>query len=178
MSQLDEIDLKILRCLQEDARISNLKLSELVGLSAAPCLRRVRRLEDAGIIRKYVALLNEATTRLGVTVFVQIRLDLQVERRLEVFEKAIMQRPEVLECYLMTGDADYLLRVVVADVAAYERFLKSALDVSGVSSIKSNFALKQVKYSTTLPLEVGGTLSTEETRPPRKDPAAAPKRRG
>jgi DNA-binding Lrp family transcriptional regulator len=103
------------------------QLSDHVGLSAAPCLRRVRALERAKVIRKYVTLLDLAAVNLGVTVFVQITLDLQVEGRLEVFEQAIMQRPEVLECYLMTGDADYFLRVVVPDVAAYERFLRDAL---------------------------------------------------
>lgn len=152
-NSLDEIDLKILRELQEDARISNINLANRVGLSAAPCLRRVRALEQAGVVRKYVTLLDPVAVQLGVTVFVQISLDLQVERRLELFEKAIARRPEVVECYLMTGDADYLLRVVVRDVAAYEQFLKESLTrIEGVASIKSSFALKQVKYSTALPL--------------------------
>src|SRR5262249_19572222 len=128
MSLLDEIDLKILHHLQEDGRMPNLKLAALVGLSPAPCLRRVRALEESGVITKNVALVNQTRTSLGVTVFVQIRLDLQVEGRLEIFERAIMRCPEVLECYLMTGDADYLMRVVVTDVAAYERFLNSSLN--------------------------------------------------
>src|SRR5437764_9573114 len=105
---LDEIDRKILRHLQEHARISNADLANHVGLSPAPCLRRVRGLEERRVIRKYVTLLDPAAVNLGVTVFVQISLDLQVEGRLEIFERAIMRRPEVLECYLMTGDADYL----------------------------------------------------------------------
>ena len=151
---LDEIDRKILRHLQEEARISNADLADRIGLSAAPCLRRVRGLEERGVIRQYVTLLDPAVLDLGVTVFVQISLDLQVEDRLEIFERAITLRPEVLECYLMTGDADYLVRVVVPDVAAYERFLKDVLTrVDGVAGIKSSFALKQVKYSTVLPLE-------------------------
>ena len=151
---LDEIDRKILRHLQDRARISNLELADRVGLSPAPCLRRVRALEKRGIIRKYVTLLDPATVNLGVTVFVQISLDLQVKNRLETFDRAITRRPEVLECYLMTGDSDYLLRVVVPDVAAYEKFLKDALTrIEGVAGIKSSFALKQVKYSTVLPLE-------------------------
>jgi Lrp/AsnC family leucine-responsive transcriptional regulator len=150
---LDEIDRKILRHLQEEARISNADLADRVGLSAAPCLRRVRVLEESRVIRKYVTLLDPAAVNLGVTVFVQISLDLQVEDRLEIFERAVMRRPEVLECYLMTGDADYLVRVVVPDVAAYERFLKDTLTrVEGVAGIKSSFALKQVKYSTVLPV--------------------------
>src|SRR5438132_6927854 len=119
---LDEIDVKILSRLQSQARTSNVELADEIGLSPAPCLRRVRELEEAGIIRKYVTLLEPSAVNLGVTVFVQISLDLQLEGRLEIFEQAIMQRPEVLECYLMTGDADYLVRVVVPDVLAYERF--------------------------------------------------------
>jgi DNA-binding Lrp family transcriptional regulator len=150
---LDEIDYKILRYLQEHARDSNVQLADHVGLSPAPCLRRVRALEDAGVIRKYVALLDPAAVNLGVTVFVQISLDLQVEGRLEIFERAIMTRPEVLECYLMTGDADYLLRVVVPDVSSYERFLRDALTrIESAAGIKSSFALKEVKYFTALPL--------------------------
>jgi DNA-binding Lrp family transcriptional regulator len=151
--QLDEIDLKILKYLQGRARISNVELADAVGLSPAPCLRRVRALEEAGIIREYVALLDQKAVNLGVTVFVQITLDLQVEGRLEIFEHAIMKRPEVLECYLMTGDADYLLRVVVRDVTAYEHFLRDVLTrIESAAGIKSAFALNQVKYSTALPL--------------------------
>jgi DNA-binding Lrp family transcriptional regulator len=152
---LDEIDLKILRYLQENARLSNADLADRVGLSPAPCLRRVRALEESGVIRKHATLLDPSAVNLGVTVFVQITLDLQVEDRLEIFERAVMKRPEVLECYLMTGDADYLVRVVVPDVAAYERFLKETLTrIEGVAGIKSSFALKQVKYSTVLPLGI------------------------
>lgn len=151
--KLDEIDYAVLRNLQEHARISNVELADRVGLSPAPCLRRVQALERSGVIKKYVALLNPSAVSREVTVFVQISLDLQVGGRLDGFEQQIMQRPEVLECYLMTGDSDYLLRVVVPDVAAYERFLKEALTrVEGVVGIKSSFALRQVKYSTALPL--------------------------
>lgn len=151
--KLDEIDFAVLRHLQEHARIPNVELADRVGLSPAPCLRRVQALERAGVIRKYVALVNPHAVSQDVTLFVQISLDLQIGGRLETFEKRIMQRPEVLECYLMTGDSDYLLRVVVPDVAAYERFLKEALtQIDGVVGIKSSFALRQVKYSTALPL--------------------------
>ena len=152
-SALDSIDLKILRELQEDARISNVELADRVGLSPAPCLRRVRALEEAGVVRRYVALLDPESVELGVTVFVQISLDLQVEGRLEIFEKTILRRAEVVDCYLMTGDSDYLLRIVVRDVAAYEQFLKESLTrIEGVASIKSSFALRPVKNSTALPL--------------------------
>ena len=150
---LDNIDLKILRELQDDARISNVRLADRVGLSAAPCLRRVRELEKAGVVRRYVALLDPSAVDLNVTVFVQISLDLQVKGRLEIFEKAMLSRPEVVDCYLMTGDSDYLLRIVVRDVAAYERLLKEFMTrIEGVASIKSSFALKLVKNSTALPL--------------------------
>ncbi len=152
---LDAIDRQILTHLQRNARISNARLAERVGLSPAPCLRRVRALEEAGIIRDYVALLDSRAVDRAVTVFIEIRLDLQVKDRLDILERAIREWPEVLECNLMTGDADYLLRVAVPDVDAYEHFLRDKLTrLESVASIKSSFALKQVKYTTALP--VGG----------------------
>lgn len=152
-SALDAIDHKILAALQDNARLSNVQLADAVGLSPSPCLRRVRELEESGVIRRYVTLLDPAAIGLPVSVFVSVTLERQVEKALEPFEKAILERPEVMECYLMTGDADYLLRVVTADLAAYERFLMDHLTrIRGVASIKSSFALKQVKYSTALPV--------------------------
>lgn len=163
VAPLDTIDLRILAILQSQARVSNVELADLVGLSPAPCLRRVRALEEHGVIRQYVTLVDPAAVGLGVTVFVQISLDLQVEGRLEIFERAIMKRPEVLECYLMTGDSDYMLRVVVPDVSAYERFLRDALTrIESAAGIKSSFALKQVKYSTALPLAQADELPRAE----------------
>jgi DNA-binding Lrp family transcriptional regulator len=159
--KLDDIDLNILEHLQQNARISNVDLAARVGLSPAPCLRRVRALEEAGVIRRYLALVDQTALNIGVTVFVQVTLDLQVEGRLEIFENAIMRRSEVLECYLMTGDADYLLRVVVPDVSAYERFLRDTLTrIESAAGIKSSFALKQVKYFTGLPLTYSRTAET------------------
>ena len=150
---LDAIDLRILAALQENARIANTELAAAVGLSPAPCLRRVRALEEDGVIRKHVSLVNPGAVGLPVSVFVSISLERQVEEALKRFERVILARPEVMECYLMTGDADYLLRVVCADLAAYKRFVLDHLTkVPGVSSIRSSFALKQVKYSTALPL--------------------------
>jgi len=150
---LDAIDRKILALLQENARLSNVELADAVGLSPSPCLRRVRELEHAGVIRRYVTLLDPARVGLPVSIFVNVTLERQVEQALERFEAAILKRPEVMECYLMTGDADYLLRVVTADLSAYERFLMDHLTrVPGVASIKSSFALKQVKYRTALPV--------------------------
>ena len=152
---LDAIDRKILTLLQENARLANVDLAESVGLSPSPCLRRVRELEESGVIRRYVTLLDPVPIGLPVSVFVNVTLERQVEHALEHFEAAILERPEVMECYLMTGDSDYLLRVVTADLAAYERFLMDHLTrVPGVASIKSSFALKQVKYRTALPLNV------------------------
>ncbi len=152
-SQLDRIAWRILDRLQRDARISNVDLAREVGLSPSPCLRRVRELEQSGVIKDYVTLLEPAEVGLPISVFVQVTLERQVERALETFERAMLGRPEVMECYLMTGDADYLLRVVVADVEAYETFLKDHLTrVPGVAGIKSSFALNQVKYRTALPL--------------------------
>ncbi len=151
--QLDQIDRKILALLQTNARVTNIELAEKVGLSPSPCLRRVRELEERGVVRRYVTLVDAAKVGLPVSVFVNVTLDRQIETALEKFETAILKRPEVMECYLMTGDFDYLLRVVTADLSAYERFLVENLTrVPGVSSIRSSFALKQVKYSTALPL--------------------------
>ena len=153
---LDEIDRRILTHLQRDARMTNAKLAERVGLSPAPCLRRIRALEAAGVIRDYVALLDSRAVGRAVTVFIEIRLDLQVKDRLDILERAIREWPEVLECNLMTGDADYMLRVAVPDVDAYEQFLRDKLTrLAGVASIKSSFALKQVKYTTALPIDPG-----------------------
>ena len=150
---MDAKDLKILEALQKNARISNVDLSRAAGLSPSPCLARVRALEQAGLIERYVALLDPKKLGLTVSVLVQVTLEKQVEAALDRFEDAVRSRPEVMECYLMTGDADYLLRVVVKDVPAFERFILDFLSrVPGVGNIKSSFALKQVKYQTALPL--------------------------
>ena len=152
--ELDNIDRRILTALQNNARISNVELAHMVGLSPSPCLRRVKTLEDCGVIQRYVSLLDQGAVGFPVSVFVNVTLERQVESALEQFEAAIGKRPEVLECYLMTGDADYLLRVVTSDLASYERFLVDHLArIPGVSSIKSSFALKQVSYRTALPLK-------------------------
>jgi len=153
--ELDAIDRRILEALQNNARLSNVELARAAGLSPSPCLRRVRALEDGGVIRRYATLLDQAAVGLPVSVFVSVTLDRQVEPVLEAFEDVVQRRPEVVECYLMTGDADYLLRVVVSDLEAYERFLKDHLTrFPGVRSIKSSFALKQVAYRAALPLTV------------------------
>ena len=167
---LDATDWKILSLLQRDARLSNVELARAVGLSPSPCLARVRALEKAGYIARYVSLLDPLKVGLRVSVFIQVALEKQIESALEVFEKAIRDRPEVMECYLMTGEADYLLRVLVSDLQALEHFILNFLSrVPGVGNIKSSFALKQVKYQTALPLPEGAR--------PRKSARGEAKRR-
>jgi len=149
----DVIDRRILEVIQEEARISNADLAGRVGLSPSPCWRRVRALEDAKVIRHYVTLVDAEAIGLPINVFATVTLEKQVERALERFERAVAERPEVMECYLMTGEFDYLLRVVVPSLGAYERFLMDHLTrIEGIASIKSSFALKQVRYKTALPL--------------------------
>ena len=153
-NQLNAIDRRILAVLQENARVTNVELAESSGVSASPCWRRVRELERTGVISRYVTLVDPSSVGLPVSVFIQVSLEKQVETALEDFERVVLERPEVMECYLMTGDADYLLRVVVADLEAYERFLMDHLTrIPTVANIRSSFALKQVKYRTALPLE-------------------------
>ncbi len=155
-ADLDAIDRKILTALQENARMPNVELARDVGLSPSPCLRRVRALEDSGVIRRYATLVDQAAVGLPVSVFVSVSLERQIESALEIFEETVQARPEVMECYLMTGTADYFLRIVVSDLEAYERFLKEHLTrIPGVSSIQSSFALKQIAYRTALPLDAG-----------------------
>ena len=133
-----------------------LELAQRVHLSPSPCLARVRALEESGVIQRYVSLLDPQKLQLGVNVFIQVSLERQVDRALETFEDTVRRFPQVLECYLMTGDADYLLRVLVKDVQALERFIVDFLSrVPGVGNIQSSFALKQVKYKTALPLPAG-----------------------
>ncbi len=156
MLKIDKIDRKILGVLQENARVSNAELAEKVGVSASPCWRRVRRLEEAGVIKKYVTLLDSTEVGLGVNVFVQIHMGVQKGKEIEELEKVILARPEVMECYRMTGDSDYLVRIAVADIAAYEDFMSRVLlNLPGAANVNSSFALKQVKYNTALPVEAG-----------------------
>lgn len=151
--ELDAVDIRILRELQADASLSNVALARRVHLSPSPCLARVKALEAAGLIRQYVALLDPAQLGLHLNVFVSISLKQQTRASLEAFEARICAREEVMECYLMTGDADYLIRVAVPDMAALERFILEQLSpMKEVEKIRSSFALKQVRYKTALPL--------------------------
>jgi len=152
--EIDTIDHAILGALQKKGRMSNADLAHQVGLSQSACLRRVRTLEQAGIIEGYTALLNQKVSGRPQSVFVQITLVSQESHDLEEFEAHVIECPEVMECYLMTGDADYLLRVIVKDAADYERLHREFLTrLPGVDRVKSSFALRVVRKRSTMPLE-------------------------
>jgi DNA-binding Lrp family transcriptional regulator len=151
--RLDRYDKLILAALQSDGRISNVHLAQQVNLSESACLRRVRALEESGLIDRYVALLNQNAAGLPGNVFVQIGLHREVESDLAAFEDAVREIPEVMECYLMTGEFDYLLRVVVADMADFERIHKTELTrLPGVARVNSSFGIRTVQRKTELPL--------------------------
>ena len=151
--RLDRIDLAILEHLQRDGRATSGELADTAGLSASPAHRRQRLLEEDGIIRGYVALLDQDRVGLPVNVFVSVRLSAQTEDHLAAFEQAVAGLPEVMECYVMSGANDYLLRVVAPDLGAYEEFLRTRLTrIPGVRGVESAFALKRVAYRTNLPL--------------------------
>jgi Lrp/AsnC family leucine-responsive transcriptional regulator len=157
MRQLDRTDIAILNKLQDDAAVTNAELARSVNLSPTPCFNRVKAMEELGLIRQQVTLLDAKMLGLHVNVFIHVSLEKQVEGALQRFESAISERPEVMECYLMTGDADYLLRVLVPDIQALEGFILNHLTkVPGVANIRSSFALKQVRYKTALPLPFEG----------------------
>ena len=150
---LDAIDIRILSELQQDGGLSNVELARRVNLSPSPCLMRVRALEKQGVIRQYVALADPQALGLGLNVFISISLKEQSKAALADFESRIAEHDEVMECYLMTGDSDYLIRVAVANMAALERFILDQLTpIPGVEKIRSSFALKQVRYKTALPM--------------------------
>ncbi len=150
---LDRTDYRILHHLQNNARISNTELADAVGLSPSPCLRRVKALEQGGVLKRYASIVDAKAVGLPISVFVSVSLHSQARKGLEEFESLIISYEEVMECYLMTGSSDYLLRVVVPDLESYERFLADKLTrISCVANIQSSFALKQVIYRTELPL--------------------------
>jgi Lrp/AsnC family leucine-responsive transcriptional regulator len=150
---LDVIDLRILRELQADGALTNVELARRVNLSPSPCLTRVKALESSGVIDRYVAIANPQKLGLGLNVFISISLKEQSKAALASFEERISEHDEVMECYLMTGDSDYLIRVVVPDIQALERFILDKLSpISSIEKIRSSFTLKQVRYKTALPL--------------------------
>ena len=150
---LDEIDYRILHHLQMNARISNTELADTVGLSPSPCLRRVKSLESNGVLKRYVGIVDPVMVGLPISIFVTVSLRSQDRAALEDFESHIVGCPEIMECYLMTGNSDYLLRVVMPDLQSYEEFLLDKLTrIPSVSNIESGFSLKQVVYKTEMPL--------------------------
>jgi Lrp/AsnC family transcriptional regulator, leucine-responsive regulatory protein len=155
--QLDATDLRILAELQQDGSLTNVELARRVHLSPSPCLMRVKALESSGAIQRYVALTDPKVLGLGVNVFISISLKEQSRESLAEFERRIAEHDEVMECYLMTGDSDYLIRVALPDIAALERFILNQLTpIPGIEKIRSSFALKQVRYKTALPLPAPG----------------------
>lgn len=151
--ELDAIDRKILFALQADGKTSIGVLAEKVSLSPSPCARRVRLLEKAGIIKGYAAIVDQKKVGLPISAFASIKMERQREEDLDRFEEAVSRWPEVLDCYLMTGQRDYLMRIVAADLEAYERFIKDKLTrLENIASIETSFALGQVKRSEVLPL--------------------------
>ena len=150
---LDPTDIRILAELQRDGAISNVELARRIHLSPSSCLARVKALETNGVIERYVAIANPVALGLGLNVFISISLKTQDKASLAAFEARIAEHDEVMECYLMTGDSDYLIRVALADIAALERFILEQLTpIEGIEKIRSSFALKRVRYKTALPL--------------------------
>jgi len=150
--ELDAMDLKILALLQADATMPIAEIGKAVGLSTTPCWRRIQKLDEAGVIRARVAVLDPAKVNVGVTVFVSIKTDQHSLAWLERFHNAVADLPEVAEFYRMSGEIDYLMRVVVPDIAAYDAFYKKLISRIEVSKISSAFAMEQIKYTTALPL--------------------------
>lgn len=151
---LDELDFAILRVLQEEGRISNQELADRVGLSPSPCLRRLKLLEANGVIERYVALVSPAAAGQTLQAIIEVRLDHQTSAAVERFEREILKHPQVLECYLMAGDWDYMLRVVFANLDEFREFCIGALSkIPGVANVKSNICMKCVKFTTALPMD-------------------------
>lgn len=149
---MDAKDRQIVRLLQEDGRLTNQDLAERVGLSPSPCLRRVRQLEQAGVIQGYAAIVDQRLYGLPVTAFVRVRLERHARDLVQHFEEAIRQLDEVMDCHLLTGDADYLLRVIVPDLEAYETFVRRKMHaIAGIASLDTTFAYGSVKNSRTFP---------------------------
>ncbi len=149
---MDRIDRKILACLQEDAAVPVAEVAERVGLSTTPCWRRIQNLEKSGVIRRRVALLDAAKLNCGVTVFVRLRTSQHNYTWLEKFSTAVASMDEVVEFYRMSGDIDYLLRIVVADIASYDAVYKRLIQAADFAEVSSSFALEEIKYTTALPL--------------------------
>lgn len=150
---MDQIDKRILQALQRNGKLQNVELAQIVGLSPSPCLRRVKQLEDDGIIEKYAALLNPQKVNLGLTVFARIWLKGQDAKTVNAFVEAIQSMDEVVECQLMAGDCDFFLRIMVADLDAYRKFQIQRLNkISSIQNVKTEIPLQKIKQTTVLPL--------------------------
>ena len=163
----DEMDLKILRILQEDCTMPVADISKRIGLSTTPCWRRIQKLEEDGVIRRRVALLNPQAINAGVTVFVGITTNQHTKEWPERFHTAVADFPEVVEFYRMSGQVDYMLRVVVPDIGAYDAFYKKLIARIELSDVSSSFAMEQIKFTTALPLEFA-----EKHLPKKREKAA------
>lgn len=149
---MDEIDRRILACLQQDATLPVAEVAARAGLSTSPCWRRIQNLEKAGVIQRRVALLDPAKMNVGVTVFVRVKTSQHNPDWLERFAKGVAQIEEVVEFYRLSGDVDYLLRVVVPDIAAYDAVYKRLIAVAELADVSSNFAMEALKHTTVLPV--------------------------
>ena len=158
---LDEMDVKILKILQEDCTRSVADIGKEVGLSTTPCWRRIQRLEETGIIQRRVAILDAPRVNVGVSVFVSIKTDQHSLAWLERFHKAVVDFPEVVEFYRMSGEVDYLLRVVVPDIAAYDEVYKRLIEAVDLYDVSSSFAMERIKYTTALPVHYATTDSAD-----------------
>jgi Lrp/AsnC family transcriptional regulator, leucine-responsive regulatory protein len=174
---LDRIDIKILNELQQNASLTNVELATRVNLSPSPCLARVRHLEKVGVIDRRIAVLDPCVLGLSVTAFIHIKLEKQVQLSLDNFTRAIDRISQVMECYLMTGDSDYLLRVMVPDIEDLEDLIVNKLSrIPGVSSIKSNLALKKISHKNVLPIDTSRPVQITVCHTARhREKAAKPK---
>ncbi|KYK45234.1 ArsR family transcriptional regulator [Bradyrhizobium liaoningense] len=175
---LDRIDIKILNELQQNASLTNVELASRVNLSPSPCLARVRTLEKLGVIDRRIALLDPAVLGIGVTAFIQIKLERQVQTSLESFTRSVDRLAQVMECYLMTGESDYMLRVMAADIEDLEDLIVNKLSrIPGVSSIRSNLALKRISHKTVLPIDTNRPVTVKACANPSRSPERSPRPR-
>ena len=177
-TSLDRIDIKILNELQQNASLTNVELASRVNLSPSPCLARVRTLEKLGVIDRRIALLDPAVLGIGVTAFIQIKLEKQVQTSLENFTRSIDRLAQVMECYLMTGESDYMLRVMAADIEDLEDLIVKKLSrIPGVSSIRSNLALKRISHKTVLPIDANRPVTVKACATPSRPLERSPRPR-
>ncbi|MEY9178837.1 Lrp/AsnC family leucine-responsive transcriptional regulator [Bradyrhizobium sp. USDA 326] len=177
-TSLDRIDIKILNELQQNASLTNVELASRVNLSPSPCLARVRTLEKLGVIDRRIALLDPAVLGIGVTAFIHIKLEKQVQASLENFTRSIDRLAQVMECYLMTGESDYMLRVMAADIEDLEDLIVNKLSrIPGVSSIRSNLALKRISHKTVLPIDANRPVTVKACATPSRPLERSPRPR-